>query len=87
MINFKVRIINLLIAIDQLFWVLITLGHGSPDETISSAMYRFEQDGKLIGKIMRPVIDTLFWFHVEHCKNAYLSEKTGAHLPKVYRED
>ena len=34
----KQRLLNLLIAIDQLLWVLLTLGRGHPDETISAAL-------------------------------------------------
>ncbi len=30
------RILNFLVALDQLAWVLVTLGHGEPDETLSS---------------------------------------------------
>lgn len=33
----KKRILNLLIALDQLAWVIVTLGKGKPDETISAA--------------------------------------------------
>lgn len=32
----KQRILNILIALDQLAWVLLALGKGHPDETISS---------------------------------------------------
>lgn len=33
----KQRLLNLFIALDQLAWVVLTLGKGSPDETISAA--------------------------------------------------
>lgn len=36
------RILNLLIALDQLAWVILTLGNGMPDETISAALWRME---------------------------------------------
>lgn len=36
----KRRLLNLLIALDQLTYVPLTLGHGSPDETMSAAAYR-----------------------------------------------
>ena len=39
----KQRILNLLIAIDQLAYVLLTLGAGHPDETLSAAAWRTEQ--------------------------------------------
>ena len=31
------RLLNILIALDQFVYVLLTLGHGSPDETLSAA--------------------------------------------------
>lgn len=71
----KRRILNLLIALDQLAHVVLTLGAASPDETISSAVWRLEQDGRLAGKILRPVIDWLFspW-GPDHCRLAYEAE-------------
>jgi hypothetical protein len=70
----KQRILNLLIAIDQLIYVVITLGSGCPDETMSSAAWRLEQKGKIQGKIFRPLIDWLFWFDPDHCRTSYESE-------------
>jgi hypothetical protein len=72
--SLKQRILNVLIAIDQLVYVLITLGNGNPDETMSAAAWRLEQAGKQQGKILRPVIDWLFWFDPQHCFNSYQSE-------------
>ena len=63
--------LRLLLAIDQLLNVAIC--NGEPDETMSSAAYRMECDGRFWG-FMRPVIDTLFWFQPQHCKRAYESE-------------
>lgn len=80
----KNRILNILIAIDQLLYVMITLGHGSPDETMSAAVWRLEQDNKLQGKIFRPILDFIFWFDEEHCKNSFLSEINRKHLPDEY---
>lgn len=34
------RLLNVLIALDQLAYVLLTLGRGSPDETLSAAAWR-----------------------------------------------
>lgn len=81
------RILHILIAIDQLLWVLITLGHGSPDETISAAAYRHEKDGTLFGKIARPLIDSLFFWQKQHCRQAYLSERLSKHLPFSYQRN
>jgi hypothetical protein len=81
----KQRVLNLLIAIDQLFYVLITLGHGSPDETLSAACWRWEVAGKTRGKVLRPLIDTLFFFDYQHCFNAFQAEQQRHQLPKEYR--
>lgn len=63
--------LRLALAIDQLLNVLIC--NGEPDETMSSAAYRMERDGRFWG-FMRPVIDALFWFQTDHCRKAYESE-------------
>lgn len=71
----KRRILNLLIALDQLFYVILTLGHGFPDETLSSAAYRTESQGKILGRIFRPVIDWIFSpIESEHCRKSFDSE-------------
>ena len=82
----KQRILHVLIALDQLAYVLLTLGAGHPDETLSAAAWRTEQSGKLGGRIFRPVIDLLFLpVEREHCRKAYDAEKSSAQLPQVYR--
>ena len=53
----KQRMLNLLIAFDQLAYVLVTLGAGSPDETLSAAAWRTEHEGRILGRIFRPLID------------------------------
>ena len=64
-------LLNLAIAIDQLFNVLL---FGSPDETLSSRAYRTDRDGRVFGKVFRPCIDTLIFWQPRHCYEAYLSE-------------
>ena len=82
----KQRILNTLIALDQLAYVLLTLGAGHPDETLSAAAWRTEQAGKLGGRIFRPLIDMIFWpIERDHCRTAYESERLQRHLPKEYR--
>lgn len=82
----KQRLLNTAIALDQLAYVLLTLGAGHPDETLSAAAWRTEQAGKLGGRIFRPLIDLLFWpIERDHCYRAYIAEQRGAHLPKEYR--
>lgn len=74
--------LRLLLAIDQLLNVLIC--NGEPDETISSAAYRMERDGRFWG-FMRPVIDTLFWFQPNHCRKAYESEVLRLQYAKEFQ--
>lgn len=77
------RVLNIAIAFDQLAYVLITFGDGLPDETISSALWRTEQDGKCFGKIFRPIVDWLFKpVEKEHCKLSYLSELNRLQAPR-----
>lgn len=82
----KRRVLNLLIALDQFVYVLLTFGHGSPDETLSAAAWRWEQAGKWHGKLLRPLIDALArpWGR-NHCWHAFDAERRKAHLPPEYR--
>lgn len=71
----KRRLFNFLIALDQFLFVLVTLGHANPDETISSAAWRWERDGKWNG-FMRPLIDWLFSrLESDHCRLSYEAEQ------------
>lgn len=80
------RILNMLIALDQFLYVLVTFGNGSPDETLSAAAWRWEVAGKWQGKLLRPLIDWLArpWEH-NHCWRAFEAERRKAHLPSEYR--
>lgn len=82
----KQRILNVLIAVDQLLYVLVTLGVGCPDETMSSAAWRTEQKGRLLGRIFRPVLDWLFSpLEPDHCHQSYLSEVQRKQAPQEAR--
>ena len=81
----KRRVLNLLIALDQLIWVILTLGNGMPDETISAALWRMESQGKWAGKLFRPVVDALFFFDQNHCLSAWQSEHNKQQLPAIYK--
>lgn len=81
----KSRILNLLISLDQFTFSLITLGNAAPDETMSAAAYRLEQEGKWQGKLFRPVIDKLFFFDDLHCKSSFESEINSNQLGETYK--
>ena len=74
---------QLLIAVDQL---ANTVLGGSADETLSARAWRAEQKGRIFGRIFRPVIDGLFFWDADHCKDSYQSELERRHLPPAYRD-
>ena len=83
----KQRLLNFLIALDQLAYVLLTLGAGHPDETLSAAAYRTERKNRLLGIAFRPLIDFIFLpIERDHCRKAYEAEKHGRQLPKEYAQ-
>jgi hypothetical protein len=74
---------QILIAIDQL---LNTLLGGWADETLSSRIWRLYARDKLSGRILKPVIDTIFFFQKDHCYQAFLSEVNRRQLPRDFQE-
>ena len=70
-----------LIAVTQF---LNTLTGGFPDETTSSRAYR--QQHKLRWRIMRRVIDAIFFWEPEHCLVAYLAEVKRRQTPPQLRD-
>ena len=77
---------QLLIALDQLVNALFL---GMADETMSARAYRNERSGKLLGRILRPLIDAFFFVITlgqdrNHCKESFESERLRRHLPTAY---
>jgi hypothetical protein len=76
---------NLFIAVDQLGTALIG---GWPDETISSYLFRLEQQGKPAGRLFRPVVDVV-WLAIfrqrDHCRMASEAERLRHQLPPALR--
>lgn len=66
------RILNFLIAVDQLLNVIVCLGDAFPFETLSSHAFRMEKEGKPWG-VLRPVIDGIFFWQHQHCYHSYLA--------------
>lgn len=71
---------SVLIALDQLANALLD---GWPDETLSSRAWRWEQNG--IRSWPRRIIDVLFFFDPEHCRESFESERTGRQQPPELR--
>ena len=73
---------QVLVALDQLLNALL---FGYADETLSSRAYRADRDGKVFGRIFRPVIDTLFFWQDRHCYQSYLAEVQRRQLSRNFR--
>lgn len=71
---------HLLIGFDQLMNALLG---GWPDETLSSRAWRWEKNG--VRTWPRRVIDAIFFFDQEHCRESYESERLGRQLPPELR--
>lgn len=76
-------ILNFLIGIDQLANAIL---NGDPDETLSARAWRTEQDGKIFGRIFRPLIDILLFFDPNHCYTSYVAEVNRKQQPSHYRK-
>jgi len=74
---------QILIAADQL---ANTVFAGFADETISARSWR-NQYKKRRWYWARIVIDGLFFWDKDHCKNSYLSEQERQQLPPEYRDN
>jgi len=69
------RLLRILIALEIFVFALLTLGDAKRNETISSAAWSLEQNGKWQGKLFRPLIDWLFSrLEKDHCMKAWLTE-------------
>ena len=68
-----------LIALDQL---VNALAGGWPDETLSSRCWRLSLAGR---DWPRRVVDVLFWWDRDHCRESFESERLGRQLPPEAR--
>ncbi len=69
------------VAFDQL---VNTLMGGYADETLSARAWRHHLDGSRTWP--RWIIDHLFFWQTNHCKEAYESELLRKQLPDIYRK-
>ena len=76
------RLKKILIALDQ-FLAVAFFAQAWPDETFSSMCWRWELSGKRSWP--RKVIDTLFFWDRDHCRESYESERQGRQLPPELR--
>ena len=71
---------RILIALDQF---INTIAGGWPDETLSSRAWRWEASGKRSWP--RKLIDAVFFWDRDHCRESYFSERLGRQLPPECR--
>lgn len=77
---------QLLIAIDQLLNTIIGtifFYRSWADETLSSLCYRLHKSGKCSWPMF--LVDKIFFWEKEHCKQSFESEKLGRQLPPEAR--
>lgn len=75
--------IQFLIAIDQVFNTMVWLkseGFGYADETMSARAWRLRNNSNAY-----KVINVMFFWQDNHCKQSYLSEVERKHMPKEYK--
>ena len=68
------RALTIAYIFDNLLLALLTLGNCQVGETLSSKAWSLEVNGRLQGRIFRPLIDWLFSaMEPDHCLQAYRS--------------
>ena len=85
--NARHWLVQLFIAVDQLLNILITPFNAGAwaDETMSSRAYRMWRDRRPWGRVLMPIIDTLFFWQREHCAHSYMGERKRLELPPEMR--
>lgn len=73
---------QVLIALDQL--VNAAFARGMADETLSARIYRNREKGAGWAAGYK-FVNGLFFWQIDHCGGAYLSELNRKQLPKEYR--
>lgn len=79
----KIYLWNVLIGVDQL---VNALTYGFPDETFSSRTYRKAEAGQWFWRLLRRIINMIFFSQRNHCREAYESELIRRHLPSELRQ-
>lgn len=73
---------NILVALTQL---LNTVLGGYPDESTSSRAHR-QRRVKLRWDVTRRLINMVFFWEQDHCRDAYLSEAAYRQMPPEFRK-
>lgn len=84
---FAAYLVQIMLAFDSLINALIppltgTLSYSG--ETLSARCYRAWRDKRRWGLILRPVINSIFFWQIDHCHSAYLKTLARLNLPSEY---
>lgn len=63
----------------------ITGAVSSAGETLSARAFRAWRDGRAWGRVMLPMINTIFFWQENHCRGAHAKLMERAYLPDEYR--
>jgi hypothetical protein len=66
--------------------LLNTVLGGWPDESVSSRVWRLEQQGNAAARWARRSVDAAFFWQTEHCATAYQLERSRYRLPPIFRQ-
>lgn len=59
----------------KVLWI-VTFGRARMGETISAAAWSLYRDGKWQGRLLVPLINTIFWIaEKDHCRKAWVWQK------------
>lgn len=75
-----------LILIDQFFGLIVSTAYkekGWGDLTLSANAYRWEKNA--VRSRPRRLIDKIFFWQKEHCRDSYIYEQERRHLPPEMR--
>lgn len=78
------KIINRVAAI--LSQAINVVTGGMPDETLCSRMYRKKLDGNKFGAVACVVLNKLFFWEKDHCKDSYDAELERRHFPNALKK-
>lgn len=73
-------------GIEYLYLIVMGLYRAKLNGTLTWTANILEQEGKIAGRVFRPLVDLLFRpLERDHCRVSFESELRGAHLPDYYR--
>jgi hypothetical protein len=96
------NLVAVIVAVDcfcNVLFCMLTMQQAYAGETLSAHCWRADQAGKILARLVRPLIDGLFALESidptlvdeagqpvrSHCRRSYLKTRRGDRLPPEYR--